>query len=82
MDVLIARQSAEFLNPCLHIVARNGFPFLDGFQIHLFLYRFIGLNRALRDVQAEIPLRPQDCEPIVPLEQYPALRTPNTAHCG
>ena len=80
VDVLVACQSVEFLDACLHVVARHALTVSDGLEVHLVHHGLIGRDGFLRDIHAEVALSAHDGDPQLALEHDLVLGAPQPRH--
>ena len=80
MDVLVAGQGAEFVDPGFDVVAGDRLPGLYRGEVHLADDRFVGLDHPVGHVEAEAALGPQDGQPQPALQHHPALGRPHRGH--
>ena len=68
VDVFMSGQSAELLDPSLHIVTSDGLPAANRLEIHLVDDCLIRLHNPVGHINAEILLRLEHRNPELPLK--------------
>ena len=76
VDVFLAGQRTELLDPRLHVVAGDPLTSGDRFQIDLVDHCFVRSDRRLWDVDSELALRLHHRDPELPLRDHLVLGRP------
>ena len=74
MDVLVAGEGGELLDPRLHVVAGDPLAGGDRVEVDLVDDRLVGLDHAVGHVDAEVALRLEHGDPELPLERRSCAR--------
>ena len=82
MDVLVAGERAELLDPRLHVVPGDPLARGDRLEVDLVDDVLVGLDHAVGHVDAEVALRLQHRDPQPPLEHDLVLRRPDRGQVG
>jgi hypothetical protein len=80
VHVLVPGQRVELLDPRLHVVPGDPLAGRDRLQVDLLQHPPVVLDHAVRDVDPELLLRPQDGKPQLPFEHDLVLRRPQLRH--
>ena len=76
VDLLVAGERAELLDPGLHVVAGDPLPRVDRREVDLVDHGLVGLDRAVRHLDAELLLRPEHGQPEPALQDDLLFRRP------
>ena len=82
VDVLVAGEGAELLDPRLHVVAGDPLAGGDRVEVDLVDHVLVGLDHAVRHLDAEVALRLEHRDPELPLEHDLVLRRPDLGEVG
>ena len=82
MDVLVAGERAELLDPRLHVVPGDPLAGGDRVEVDLVDDRLVGLDHAVGHVDAEVALRLEHRDPEPPLEHDLVLGRPDRGQVG
>ena len=82
VDVLVAGESGELLDPRLHIVTRDLLAVADRLEVDLVDHGLVGLDDARGDVDPQVALGAQHGDPQLALEHDLVLGRPQRGHRG
>ena len=77
MDVLVAGERGELLDPRLDVVPGDPLAGRDGVEVDLLDDGLVGLHDAVRHLDPEVALRLEHGDPELPLEDDLVLRRPD-----
>ena len=82
VDLFVPGSALNSSIPRLHVVPGDAFAVGDRLQIHLVDDLFVSVIACSGDVDAQIPLRLQHCDPMVPFEARSGARRPDRGQVG
>ena len=80
VDLLLPGKRRELLDPGLDVVAGNPLPGRDRVQVDVVDHRFVGRDRTVRNIEAEVFLGAQDSDPESSFEDDLVFRRPQRGH--
>ena len=82
VDLLVAGEGGELVDPGLHVVTCDTFPRLDRLEVDLVDHLPVGLDGLVGHRDPEVALGLEDRQPQLPLQHHLVLGRPQPGHVG